>query len=463
MMNSLFAKILVSFWSALIIFGGLTLWTTSQYLQSIRLEANSTHPKVALLKYIAQAKVIARTQNVVTLRAWLVELDKNELIPYLLLDQQGKDLIHRPVPLHIKLRILKYESRLNKNQGKPPKQVRKDRRPIVVKGMRYRLLQDYGGVNLNRVLNRPRVIAIPLLIAALISGIVCYLLAHYLTWPIKQLHVATNKLAMGDLDARVSQNFGKRKDEIVELAHDFDTMAEKLSILVNSHKQLLRDASHELRSPLARLQVALGLARQRSDDKLNKELDRIEREAERLNELIGKLLSVARLESESTNINRELILLDKLLESIADDGAYEAHSINRDVTITNNVAASIEGNEVLLHSALENVIRNAIHYTKENTSVEISMVFDSDKSDWVNISIRDYGPGIPDDMLSKIFEPFVRVSEARDRMSGGYGLGLAIASRSIRLHGGEIVAKNHASKGAIVVISLPTHKEAADN
>lgn len=234
-------------------------------------------------------------------------------------------------------------------------------------------------------------------------------------------------------------------------------MAEQLQTLIESHKQLLRDASHELRSPLARLQVALGLAQQRGGNEADSELDRIEREAERLNELIGQLLSLARLETTMAQVEREPIALAVLLEDIADDAAYEAGASNRDVKITHTVPVTINGNSVLLSSALENVVRNAIRYTADGTLVELSLQKDSDKPGWVVIRIRDHGPGIPEDMLNSIFEPFVRVGEARDRQTGGYGLGLAIAKRAINLHGGEINAANEDVDGMSIFIHLPVN------
>jgi len=464
-MHSLFWKILISFWVSLILFAGLTMWSTSYYLETIRSDTSVGHPRVKMQQYIQQAQTVARIHGMDGLRKWLTELDRRETIPYLLIDEQGTDLINRPVPYRLQKRVQRYERRMqheydeHENENEYEHR-RSHRRPIIIDGKRYRLLPDFHAVTLSRVLNRPRVIAIPILIAALISGIVCYFLAGYLTTPITRLRQATRKFANGDLDERVGPVLGKRKDEMADLAKDFDQMALQLQNLISSHKQLLRDASHELRSPLARLQVALGLARKRTADTIDAELDRIDHESERLNELIGKLLSVARLETGYTDMKKEEIRLDGLLEELADDAAYEARALNRDVAISDNVAAEIRGNRVLLHSALENVVRNAIRYTAEHTTVELSMQFDVDHPGFVKITVRDHGPGIPDEMLSRIFEPFVRVGEARDRESGGYGLGLAIASRAIKLHGGNISASNMSGNGASVEINLPVETNA---
>jgi len=457
-MKSLFWKIFVSFWLALILFAGLTLWTTSHYLEKARSETNTNQLRNNTTEYIKQARDITRGGDINALRQWLKQLDRRDTIPYLLLDENANDLLNRSVPLRLQQHVIRLErrSRYDDDEDDEHEYRRPHHDPIIINGQRYRLMPDFRSVTLSRVLNRPRIIGTPILLAALISAIICLLLARYLTAPISRLRLAAQKLAEGDLDQRVSPSMGNRKDEIVELAKDFDYMAEQLQTLFESHKQLLRDASHELRSPLARLQVALGLARQRGDDKATQELDRIEREAERLNELIGQLLTLARLETKTAEVETKPVELNELLEQIADDAAYEARAINRDVKIIKNTPVTINGNSVLLGSVLENVVRNAIRYTVEGTSVGVSLQDDSEKSGWVVIKIRDHGPGIPDQMLESIFEPFVRVGEARDRQSGGYGLGLAIAKRAVYLHGGEITAANE-DDGLSIIIHLPVN------
>lgn len=460
-MKSLFWKIFVSFWLALIVFAGLTLWATSHYLEKARSEANNARPRINTINYIRQARDIAQSGNIEALRRWLEQLDQREVIPYLLLDQNANDLLNRSVPLRLQQRVRKMERRYHHDDDEYDddryEHRRPQHRPIIINGQRYRLIPDFRSVTLSRVLNRPRVIATPILLAALVSAIVCLLLARYLTAPIGRLRQATQKLARGDLDQRVSSSMGKRKDEIVELANDFDHMAEQLQTLIESHKQLLRDASHELRSPLARLQVALGLAQQRGGSENKKEFDRIERETERLNELIGQLLSLSRMEASTIEIEQRPIELDVLLEEVTDDAAYEAHAVNRDVKIIHSLPVTISGNSMLLSSAMENVVRNAIHYTAEGTMVELSLQQDNEKPGWVVIRIRDHGPGIPEDMLKSIFKPFVRVGQARDRQTGGYGLGLAIAKRAISLHGGEMTAANEVDDGMSIFIHLPVN------
>ncbi len=449
----------MSFWLALIIFAGLTLWVSSHFLENIRREANSEQPRNNTIEYIRQARVLAQDGDIEKIQDWLTQLDNREAVPYLLLDSNGNDLLNRTVPLYLQQRARRLEFRYgneyeHEDDDDEYRNRRAHHRPIIINGQRYRLMPDFRSITLNRVLNRPRAIAIPILLAALISGVICLLLARYLTLPIGRLRQASQKLAQGDLTQRVSPSMGNRKDEIVELANDFDYMAEQLQALIESHKQLLRDASHELRSPLARLQVALGLARQRGHDNITQELDRIELETERLNELIGQLLTLARLETSKKEIENNTFELSTLLEQVIDDASYEAYANNRDVKLTHSIPVTIQANSVLLSSALDNVIRNAIRYTSEGSVVEVSLQEDSDNPGWVVIKVRDHGPGIPEKMLESIFEPFVRVGQARDRQSGGYGLGLAIAKRAIYLHAGKISAVNEEG-GLSVLISLP--------
>jgi len=452
-MYRLFWKIFLSFWCSLVLFAGVSLLAASLFLERTRALDALESPRTRQATYVEEARRIAKQDDIAGLKTWLKKLDRSEAIPFLLLNAEGKDLLNRPVSPHLAERLQR-RWRFPRHEGgrRPPR-----RRDLIhlPDGSTYRLLPDFQAVTLNRVLGRPRVIAIPVVIAALVSGLVCFLLAGYLTKPIQRLSRATQNFAAGELSLRVAPEMGKRRDEIADLARDFDLMAARLQSLIEAQKQLLSDVSHELRSPLARLQVALGLARQRGQEKTDAELDRIEREAERLNELIGQLLSLSRLESGTALSHTEPVDLTDLLQEIAESTNFEANALNRQVRIVNSVPATVEANEALLRSALENVVRNAAKYTDENTSVDISLQHDHEHAGWLLIQVHDHGPGVPEEMLTKLFEPFVRVSDARDRKSGGYGLGLAIAKRAIRLHGGEIAASNESVGGLNVRIHLP--------
>jgi two-component system sensor histidine kinase CpxA len=285
----------------------------------------------------------------------------------------------------------------------------------------------------------------------------CYLLSWYLTKPIVRLRAATRQLAAGDLTARSGAPAGERRDEVAGLMRDFDAMAERMELLVKAQSRLLNDISHELRSPLARLNVALGLARQRAGVESADMLDRIELEASRLNELIGRILTLARLEDGEQRVSQTPVPLGELVATVAEDAEFEAQERRCHVhTVIPDRDWDVRGNDSLLHSAVENVVRNAIRYTQEGTTVEIQLAGaeQSGKSEAV-LRVSDSGPGVPPDALAKLFEPFYRLDDARGRLTGGVGLGLAITERAVRFHGGKVAAFNRAEGGLMVEIRLP--------
>ena len=296
-----------------------------------------------------------------------------------------------------------------------------------------------------------------LIIAVISSGLVCYFLAAYMTKPVARLRAATQRLAAGDLTARAGYPNSKGGDEIAGLMRDFDTMAARLETLVKAQSRLLNDISHELRSPLARLNVALGLARQRSGPESATMLERIELEAARLNELIGRLLTLARLEDGEQHAPTTPVLLDEVVLNVAEDAEFEAQA--RHCHVHSEIPAGnwgVRGDASLLHSAIENVVRNAIRYTREGTTVAIHL----EKTETAGqveavVRVTDCGDGVPADALEKLFQPFYRLDDARGRQTGGVGLGLAITERAVRFHGGRVTAVNRAEGGLMVEIYLP--------
>jgi len=295
-----------------------------------------------------------------------------------------------------------------------------------------------------------------LALAVLVSGFVCYVLARYLTSDVRRLRAATQQLAAGDLNARAVAPKGRRRDEIAELVRDFNTMASRLQDLVSAQSRLLNDISHELRSPLARLSVALGLAWQRAGEEAHSALERIELEATRLNELIGRLLTLARLEGGDDAMRRTPIVLGELLQDVAEDAGFEAQDRECLVQCVIQTDSVVCGNASLLHSAIENVVRNAVRHTCDGTEVEIRLKQESanGKPEAV-VRVSDHGPGVPQEALDKLFRPFYRLDDARGRQTGGVGLGLAITERAVRLHGGSVRAMNRPEGGLIVEIRLP--------
>jgi signal transduction histidine kinase len=288
-----------------------------------------------------------------------------------------------------------------------------------------------------------------------VGALFCYWLARHLTSPVSKLQRATRELAAGNLDVRVGPAMGNRRDELATLGADFDLMAEKIETLINSQRRLLGDISHELRSPLARLNVALELARQRSGSEATSALERIQREAENLNDLIGQLLALTRLESGAVSVVKNQFDLTQLVREVGEDADFEARGRDRTVRVTTIDSHLMDGNYELIRRAIENVVRNAVHYTAKGTAVEVVLSEKEGETDGAVIKVRDHGPGVPDEALEKIFQPFYRVDEARDRESGGSGLGLAIAQRALKLHGGSIGATNADDGGLIVTMHLP--------
>jgi two-component system sensor histidine kinase CpxA len=298
----------------------------------------------------------------------------------------------------------------------------------------------------------PQTQIIQFALAVLAAGLFCYGLAFYLTAPIVKLRLATRKLADGDLQTRVGRQIGKRRDELSGLAKDFDEMAERIESLVTTEKRLTQDISHELRSPLARLNVALELARAKANPETETLLNRIETESTRVNEMISHLLMLSKLETDSQTFEKKRINLTRLFEQVVSDGDFEAAALGKAVKILHKDEAEILGNENLLRSAIENVLRNAVRYTKDATTVEVSLKKENKK---ISVTVRDFGAGVPEVDLKKLFRPFYRVQTARDRKSGGIGLGLAIAERAVNVHHGAIEAQN-IGDGLVVKIDLPS-------
>lgn len=296
-----------------------------------------------------------------------------------------------------------------------------------------------------------------LLVALLVGGVVGGLLARQIVRPIRRLREAARRLEAGDLAARVGPSLGRRRDELAALGRDFDRMAERIESLVEGERRLLRDVSHELRSPLARIQVALQLARDKAGPEAAGALDQIERDAERLSDLVGQVLTVTRLEHEPDERRTAPVALADLLRQVCEDADFEARGRGRRVELSAPEPATVRGVEEVLRRAVENVIRNAVRWTAEGTSVDVRLerATAADGSTRARIRVRDHGPGVPEAELPGIFQPFRRVDDARRREDGGVGLGLSITERAVRVHGGTVEARNHPDGGLEVTLDLP--------
>ncbi|MFL6374580.1 MAG: ATP-binding protein [Pyrinomonadaceae bacterium] len=286
----------------------------------------------------------------------------------------------------------------------------------------------------------------------LVALFVSYMLAAYLATPIRKLRNATNRLADGQLETRVEARLGRRRDELGDLARDFDEMAQRIESLITSQQRLSRDVSHELRSPLARMSVALEIAKQKANPETQPMLDRIETESQRLNDMIGRLLTLARLESGAEEIEPVKIDLAELVRDVAADADFEARANGRYVNVASTDSCAVIGSENLLRSAIENVLRNAVKYTREGSTVDVALRAENGHA---KVLVSDHGGGVPEAELPHLFKPFYRVGEARERKTGGIGLGLAIAERAVIAHKGKIKACNQ-NGGLQVEIELDT-------
>lgn len=280
------------------------------------------------------------------------------------------------------------------------------------------------------------------------SLIFAALLARYFSTPLGNLRAAFESASGGDLGVRLGPLMGERRDEIADLGRHFDSMAAHLGALMDGQRRLLHDVSHELRSPLARLQAAIGLARQQPE-KMEASLDRIERESERMDRLVGELLALSRIEAGVAS--GALINMDELVASVVEDASFEAGAAGKSVSSFGVRGLLVRGDAELLHRSIENVVRNAIRHTPDGGKVSMEVRQDGG---WVRILVSDQGRGISENELEAIFMPFFRGLGSRGK--DGHGLGLSIARRVALSHGGSIRAFNLPDAGLCVEILLPS-------
>ncbi len=300
---------------------------------------------------------------------------------------------------------------------------------------------------------------VPLVATLLASLIFAALLAWYFSKPIRSLRSAFEAVVGGNLAVRLGPAMGKRRDELADLGHNFDRMASHLKALIDGQRRLLHDVSHELRSPLARLQAAIGLLRQQPE-KLESSLARIERESVRMDKLVGELLTISRLKAGVMSATEEEFNMDELVSGIVSDARFEAETRGGMVDFSGCGEVLVSGCAELLHRAIENVVRNAVRHTPDGgkVSVEIHHDFNGDE---LRIAVLDQGPGVPDNELSEIFEPFFRGTGTNH--IDGHGLGLAIARSVMEIHGGTISASNRMDGGLCVEITMPVKQVCANS
>jgi two-component system sensor histidine kinase CpxA len=455
-MRSLFLKIFLSFWLATALFLVVAIMVTL----AMRPTRQITSVEMSQSKFLAEAVEAYQLGGTDKLRGYLSNLRDNQKVHAVLFNEQGQ-LIGHIVPPWFTETANGQRSTADTVWGRLNPHFQMLKASMTSSdGHRYTLVTQLPPGQ-NALFGPGGVPGLGILIAVLSSGLVCYILSRYLTSPILRLRHATQKLAGGDLSARAGGSSLRGNDEMSQLVRDFDLMAEQIEKLIGAQSRLLKDISHELRSPLARLTVALELARQRTGPDGQGILDRISLESSRMNELIGSLTKIARLES-GAGMRKVPVQLEEVLEEIARDAAFEAQARNCQVQAEVLDELPVLGDPALLHSAIENVVRNATRYTPDGTTVNIH----AEKAEkWglaeAVIRVSDCGTGVPQDALEKIFQPFYRIDDARVRATGGVGLGLAITDQAIRLHGGSVKASNLPEGGLLVEIRLPLQPSAA--
>ena len=448
-MHSLYWRIFRSFWLAIV----LILVGTVTVAVSAAIQRRDELPWVQRGQLFAQAAVAFESGGPDALHDWLDDLARDPAFSRtFVVGPDGRDILNRPLPHHL---LVPVEGRTKHGQ----KTVRSG--AIAPMGGALVLVSPDGSTYhvivgplherplLFGELELPAVAAATLAIALAVSTIICFFLTRHLVGPIDRLRQATREVASGNLSVRMLPRLKGRQDDLTLLAADFDTMAERVESLLESKQQLLRDVSHELRSPLTRLQLALSLARREGG--VERQLTRIECEADRLEQLIARILKLVRLERPASAFQGVAVDIGKLLETIAQDVSIEAEARNCTVSVRVDEGLEVGGDPELLRSAFENVIRNAVRYGPSGSTVTIT----AGRRDFIEVAVRDHGPGVPEKDLKLIFEPFYRVDAARDRAVGGEGLGLAIAARAIAVHAGSIEAHNAPGGGLEVAMRLP--------
>ena len=455
-MHSLFVRIFVLFWIAMALIVGGSIAVTFT-VAAREYESRELQRRPAALAI--QASEVLGKGGVAALKKWLSDNEHPAADRDLyIIGPDGRDILGRRLSESASRRLEYFNRESMSEPG--PRNFRPQRAaPQIVgaDGSTYTVLLVPRRPSLFGALSLPGISLMILCIALVVSAFASWWLARHLSAPIRRIQEGARALASENLDARggkglrVSAGFEDRKDELAVLARDFDAMADGLIANRAAVTRLLRDISHELRSPLARMRLAVGLARQPSGDP-ERQLDRLEREIERLDDLIGQVLSLARLNGTDAPIEREPFDMDELIQEVVHDANFEGAVKGCKVSITGAAGPWVNGNRELLRSAIENVLRNAVRYSPPGAAVEVAV---EGGSGGLAVTIRDRGPGVPPGDLERIFEPFFRVAESRDRDSGGEGVGLAITSQVMRAHGGSAKAANRGDGGLEVRLGLP--------
>jgi two-component system OmpR family sensor kinase len=432
-MGRLFWKSFIAFWLTLILAGvavGSAVWLHRQ--SSLDEAAERLAPRISF--WLDTTESLLVDGSPAAMRRLLHRWDhRPDAAPVLIIDASGRELMDRPLPPPPELAALPENAR---------------RTVTLADGRRFEILINPNRLRPDRRERPPPNPLIPLVAGLIASLAFSALLAWYVAKPIRNLRRAFDAAANGRLDTRVTPSMGGRRDEIADLGQDFDRMAAQLQAQISAQRRLLHDVSHELRSPLARMQAAIGLGRQRPEAQAET-FDRLERESARLDTLVGELLTLSRLEA-GTNGHTERLELVEMIAAICDDAQFEARASGRDLRFEGSGEAWSWVQATPIQRAYENVIRNAVKFTAEGSCVD---VLARTEGAALVVEVADHGPGVAAEDLPHIFEPFHR--GGGQSATPGFGLGLAIAQRALAAHGGRIEALPRAGGGLTMRLQLP--------
>jgi two-component system, OmpR family, sensor kinase len=447
---SLFWKIFASFMIAMTITSVGAIYVTYRIV-SRPLTQTDFEGRAEIISEVAEALARGGERG---LKTWLREhLRPVPGIVLLVTNERGDELLGRAMPGEVArlLRTRPAGPRFDRPPNFRPAQLT----PTITgpDGEVYDLRFETAPRSIFGILVWPGTQVAVLSLSILVAAVVSLLLARYVSSPIVRLQKASRALAAGALETRVGAPSNRRRDEVGTLARDFDTMAERIQALVMAKETLLRDVSHELRSPLARIRMALALAERRAGAESQPDLARIEREAERLDALVGQVMTLTRLRTTDAP-RRDVVRLDALVKEVVDDARFECPDAKVEYSAPAQV--SLRGDSDGLKSAIENVVRNALTYGDRSKPIEVRLDTNPRAA---TVRVLDRGPGVPEAELERIFEPFYRTDKSRDHRQDGQGIGLAITARVTQLHGGRVTAKNRTEGGLEIALELPLAHE----
>ena len=438
-MNSLFWKIFLTLWLSIVGFSAAIGWLNDKLAREQWAEQPVDSFEQGLFRIAQRAQEALQLDGRKGLRDELLSIPRMTRGHIYVVDEDGREVLGRDAAVG-QLIERRTPMQMTVFEGR--------------QGVTYRMYTVSRAPPSTILAPGPEGTALRLVAAALISAVISFFLARSLATPLEALRSASRRIAAGDLATRVGSSIRPRQDEIGQLAADFDAMAARLEAMQAANRRLLQDVSHELRSPLARLSVALEIARKKGAGQIESEIERIALESERLESLVNDVLGLLRESSEASFGPEEDIDLTGLLSDLVEVVNYEVPEGKPGILWSPAEPCPFHGDRELVWRAVENLLRNGLRHTDPDKGVLLTLEAARRRSHW-QIRVRDFGEGVPEEELEKIFEPFYRIQESRDRGSGGHGLGLSIAANAVRRQGGKVEARNADDGGLVVQISLP--------